>query len=116
VDWPGRGPTWLGVPALLVAIVGGLILNDILDRQAMSRHLLADGVTTRADTVELNVYPGKGSPFVGEVFVRYREPRRHPQLNVGSSIRPLCAGTPCSSRSSTDPRSYLSNGGRVFSK
>ncbi|NIK59232.1 hypothetical protein BJY22_004949 [Kribbella shirazensis] len=29
VDWPGRGPTWLGVPALLAAIVGVLILTDI---------------------------------------------------------------------------------------
>lgn len=75
VDWPGRGPTWLGVPALLVAIVGTLILSDTLDRHAVSRHLLTDGVTSVADSVKMNVYPGRGSPFVGEILIRFRDSR-----------------------------------------
>lgn len=72
VDWPGRGPTWLGVPALLVAIVGLFILTGIQSRQAASRHLLADGVPAVAEKVQLNVYPNRGTPVVGEVVVTFR--------------------------------------------
>jgi hypothetical protein len=57
---------------LLVAIVGGLILADILYRQSVSRHLLTDGVATTAETVQLNIYPNKGTPIVGEVVITFR--------------------------------------------
>ncbi|WP_112239266.1 hypothetical protein [Kribbella monticola] len=72
VDWPGRGPTWLGVPALVVAFVGLGVLIDIHTRQMTSRDLLANGVPTAADQVELDVYPNRGSPIVGDVLVTLR--------------------------------------------
>jgi len=35
VDWPGRGPTWLGVQAIVIAGGGALILLDVLERQLL---------------------------------------------------------------------------------
>src|SRR6266545_513806 len=64
IDWPGRGPTWLGVPALIVAVCGALILLDVLQRQSLSRDLLEDGYFAIADTVWVDVAPGRGSPTV----------------------------------------------------
>ncbi len=72
IDWPGRGPTWLGVPALIVAVCGALILLDVLQRQSLSRDLLEDGYFAIADTVWVDVAPGRGSPTVAGVHVSFR--------------------------------------------
>ncbi len=55
VDWPGRGPTWLGVPALVVAVIGGLMLAEISHRQGLSQDLLANGTETVASSVQADV-------------------------------------------------------------
>lgn len=67
VDWPGRGPTWIGVPGLVAVLIGVLVLVELGNRQSLSRELLADGVGTVADSVQVEVFPGKGSPLIGEV-------------------------------------------------
>lgn len=67
VDWPGRGPTWLGVPALVVAVSGGLMLGEVTHRQDFSRELLVAGTETVADSVQ--VYIGR---VLGEVLVTFR--------------------------------------------
>jgi hypothetical protein len=72
VDYPGRGPTWLGVPALVVAVIGALILLEVLTRQDLSRDLLKSGIETTADSVQLVVSPGKGSPLVDDITVKFR--------------------------------------------
>jgi hypothetical protein len=71
VTWPGRGPTWLGVPALVAALVGVLILIEVLTRQGLSRDLLKSGIETTADSVQLVVYPGKGDPLVEDITVKF---------------------------------------------
>lgn len=58
MDWPGRGPTWLGVPALVVAVVGGLGLAEISHRQGFSRDLLTNGTETVASSVQVDVRRG----------------------------------------------------------
>lgn len=58
VDWPGRGPTWLGVPALVVAAIGGLMLVEISHRQDFSWDLLANGTETAATSVQVDVRRG----------------------------------------------------------
>lgn len=55
VDWPGRGPTWLGVPALVVAAIGGLMLAEISQRQGLSQDLLTNGTETVASSVRVDV-------------------------------------------------------------
>ncbi|QNE21901.1 hypothetical protein F1D05_33290 [Kribbella qitaiheensis] len=72
VDYPGRGPTWLGVPALVAVLVGALILIEVLTRQGLSRDLLRSGIETTADSVQLVVYPGKGDPLVEDISVKFR--------------------------------------------
>ncbi|TDD46340.1 hypothetical protein E1263_36815 [Kribbella antibiotica] len=71
VDWPGRGATWLGVPALVLALIGTGILIDALDRRDLGRELLNAGGETVATSVQLDVYPGKGDPGIGEVRVEF---------------------------------------------
>ena len=67
VNWPGRGPTWLGVPALVVAVAGGLMLGEVTHRQEFSRELLTAGVETVAESVQVDV-----GRFVGSVSVEFR--------------------------------------------
>lgn len=55
MDWPGRGPTWLGVPALVVAVIGGLMLAEISHRQGLSQDLLANGTETVASSVQVDI-------------------------------------------------------------
>lgn len=69
VDWPGRGPTWLGVSGLVAVVVGLLMLLEFGNRVGLSRELLADGVEVVASDVQVEVDPGKGSPLIGEVRV-----------------------------------------------
>ncbi|WP_405063581.1 hypothetical protein OG474_18545 [Kribbella sp. NBC_01505] len=71
VDWPGRGPTWLGVPALVLALIGTGILIGALDRRDLGRELLDAGTATMATSVQLDIYPGKGDPGIGEVRVEF---------------------------------------------
>jgi hypothetical protein len=71
VDWPGRGPTWLGVPALVLALVGVLGLAEFTSREGLGRELLDSGARTTATTVRVDVVPGKGSPFIEEVQVDF---------------------------------------------
>lgn len=68
VDWPGRGPTWLGVPALIVAVIGGLMLAEISHRQGLTQDLLANGTETVASSVQ--VYVGRGGLSNPEVVFR----------------------------------------------
>jgi hypothetical protein len=72
IDWPGRGPTWLGVPALIVAVCGALILLEVLQRQSLSRDLLEAGNWAIADTVRVDIAPGRGAPTVAGVHVSFR--------------------------------------------
>ncbi|GAA1543426.1 DUF3592 domain-containing protein [Kribbella lupini] len=58
VDWPGRGPTWLGVPALVVALVGVLMLAEVSHREGFTKDLLANGTETVASSVQVSV--GRG--------------------------------------------------------
>jgi hypothetical protein len=67
VDWPGRGPTWLGVPALAVALFGGLGLVEVTHRQDFSRELLTTGTETVADSVQVDI-----GRVLGEVRVTLR--------------------------------------------
>ncbi|MEU4396512.1 DUF3592 domain-containing protein [Kribbella sp. NPDC023855] len=67
VSWPGRGPTWLGVPALVIAVVGGLTLGEVTHRQEFSRELLTSGGEVLAESVEVNV-----GRLVGPVTVEFR--------------------------------------------
>lgn len=55
VNWPGRGPTWLGVPALVVALAGGLMLGEVTHRQAFSDELVTTGAETVAESVQVDV-------------------------------------------------------------
>jgi hypothetical protein len=66
VDWPGRGPTWLGVPALVIAVVGVLMVTGISDRQRLSEDLRANGTETVASSVQ--VYVGRGMSHPEVVF------------------------------------------------
>jgi Protein of unknown function (DUF3592) len=65
VSWPGRGPTWLGVPALVVAVAGGLMLGEVTHRQEFSQELLTTGGETVAESVEVEVGRLLGSVTVG---------------------------------------------------
>ncbi|MEV0804703.1 DUF3592 domain-containing protein [Kribbella sp. NPDC050281] len=65
VNWPGRGPTWLGVPALVVAVAGGLMLGEVTHRQEFSRELLTTGVEIVAGSVQVDVGRLLGSVSVG---------------------------------------------------
>jgi hypothetical protein len=69
VNWPGRGPTWLGVPALVVAVAGGLMLAEVSGRQGLSRDLLANGTETVASSVQ--VYVG-GRGILSDLEVVFR--------------------------------------------
>ncbi|MEV6281154.1 hypothetical protein [Kribbella sp. NPDC051770] len=68
VDWPGRGPTWLGVPALVVALVGVLMLADVSYRQNLGHELLDGGGEAVASSVQ--VFSGRGG--LGDVEVAFR--------------------------------------------
>ncbi|GAA1113660.1 hypothetical protein GCM10009630_08700 [Kribbella jejuensis] len=74
VDWPGRGPTWLGVPALVLALVGVLGLAEFSSRERLGRELLNSGVRTTATSVQVDVVPGKSSPFIDDVQVEFLTP------------------------------------------
>lgn len=71
VDWPGRGPTWLGVPALVLALVGVLGLAEFTSREGLGQELLDSGARATATSVKVDVVPGKGSPFIEEVQVDF---------------------------------------------
>jgi hypothetical protein len=75
VDWAGRGPTWLGIPALIVAVAGGLMLAEFNDRQDFSRDLLTSGVEAVASSVQVDV-TGKGTIGEPEVVFRARDGRQ----------------------------------------
>jgi hypothetical protein len=55
VVWPDRGPTWLAVPALIVAVCGAIILLGFLPRQNLSRELLESGAFAIAETTQVDV-------------------------------------------------------------
>ena len=76
VNWPGRGPTWIAVPALVAMLFGGLTLLELDSRVSLSHELLAGGAESAASSVEVVVYPGKGSPLIGEVRVVFAAPGR----------------------------------------
>ncbi|WP_432885867.1 hypothetical protein ACQPYH_02350 [Kribbella sp. CA-245084] len=76
INWPGRGPTWIGVPALVAMLFGGLMLLELDSRVSLSRELLAGGAESVASSVEVEVDPGKGSPLIGEVRVVFAAPER----------------------------------------
>jgi hypothetical protein len=71
VNWPGRGPTWLGVPGLVLALVGVLGLAEVSSRQDLGRELLDSGARATVRSVQVDVAAGKGSPFVAEVQVDF---------------------------------------------
>ncbi|MGZ0149406.1 hypothetical protein ACXJJ3_20245 [Kribbella sp. WER1] len=77
VDWPGRGPTWLGVPALVVAVVGGLGFAEISERQDLSRELLSSGNATVARGVQVDVV-GTRDPYLENVHVEFVAPGGRP--------------------------------------
>jgi hypothetical protein len=68
---PGRGPTWIGVPALVLVLLGVLVLVDVTSRQRLSRELLDSGIETVADSVQVEVTGGAGRPAISEVRVDF---------------------------------------------
>ena len=56
---PGRGPTWLAVPALIVAVCGAIILLGFLPRQHLSRELLESGTFAIAETTRVDAARGE---------------------------------------------------------
>ena len=72
IDWQGRGPTWFGVTALIVAVCGALILLEVLQRQHLSRDMLEAGTFAIADTVRVDRAPGRGTSTVAGVHVSFR--------------------------------------------
>jgi hypothetical protein len=85
VDWPGRGPTWLGVPALVVAVIGGLMLAEVTHRQNYSRDLLTNGVETVASSVQIYVN-GKGTITEPEVVFRTQDGREVTTTLVNAEV------------------------------
>ena len=61
----------MGVPALVVVLVGVLGLGEFTSRESLGRELLESGVRTTATSVQVDVVPGKGSPFIDEVQVDF---------------------------------------------
>jgi len=68
---PGRGPTWIGVPALVLVLLGVLVLVDVTSRQRLSRELLDSGIETVADSVQVDVDGRAGRPAITEVRVDF---------------------------------------------
>ncbi|TDD27660.1 hypothetical protein E1218_09740 [Kribbella turkmenica] len=62
-------PTWIGVPALVLVLLGVLVLADAQSRQDLSRELLDTGIETVADAVQVEVTGGAGRPAINEVRV-----------------------------------------------
>lgn len=71
VESPGRGPTWIGVPALVLVLLSVLVLVDVMSRQQLSRELLDSGIETVADQVQVEVTGGAGRPAISEVRVDF---------------------------------------------
>ena len=71
VEAPGRGATWIGVPALVLVLLGVLMLFDVTSRQRLSRELLDSGIETVADSVQVEVTGGAGRPAISEVQVDF---------------------------------------------
>jgi hypothetical protein len=61
VDWPGRGGTWLGVPAVVALLVGLAFFTVSQSRQHLSRELLSDGAVTVATSVQVEVVGRRGA-------------------------------------------------------
>jgi hypothetical protein len=57
----------LGVPALVVALVGGLMLGEVTHRQDFSDELLKTGTETVADSVQVDI-----GRVLGEVLITFR--------------------------------------------
>jgi hypothetical protein len=72
VGWPGRGPIWLVVAGLIVAVCGAIVLLEVLPRQSLSRELLAAGHFAIADTTQVDVAPGRGNPTVAGVHASFQ--------------------------------------------
>ncbi|MFG1818504.1 hypothetical protein ACGFIF_32395 [Kribbella sp. NPDC049174] len=71
VESPGRGPTWIGMPAVVLVLLGVLVLVDVTSRQQLSRELLDSGIETVADSVQVEVTGGAGRPAISEVRVDF---------------------------------------------
>lgn len=61
VDWPGRGGTWLGVPALIAAVIGLSLFSTSQGRQDLSRELLDGGGVAIATSVQAEVVGTRGA-------------------------------------------------------
>jgi hypothetical protein len=64
----------LGVPALVVAAIGGLMLAEVTHRQSYSRDLLTNGVETVASSVQISVGE-RGTIAEPEVVFRTQDGR-----------------------------------------
>ena len=71
VESPGRGPTWIAVPAVVLVLLGVLVLVDVMSRQQLSRELLDSGIETVADQVLVEVTGGAGRPAISEVRIDF---------------------------------------------
>ena len=49
------GRAWIGVPALVLVLLGVLVLVDVMSRQQLSHELLDSGIETVADQVQVEV-------------------------------------------------------------
>ncbi|GAB2665454.1 hypothetical protein [Kribbella swartbergensis] len=67
----GLWPTWIGLPAVVLIVLGVLVLVDVTSRQRLSRELLDSGIETVADSVQVEVTGGAGRPAIQEVRVDF---------------------------------------------
>jgi hypothetical protein len=67
----GVWPTWIGLPAVALVVLGVLVLVDVTSRQRLSRELLDSGIETVADSVQVEVTGGAGRPAIKEVRVDF---------------------------------------------
>ncbi len=70
VDWPGRGGTWLGVPALVALLIGLAIFLDASHQQRLSRELLREGGKAISTSVQVEVFGGRAN-YVESIRVEF---------------------------------------------
>ncbi|MFI5732617.1 hypothetical protein ACIA49_21035 [Kribbella sp. NPDC051587] len=103
VDWPGRGGTWLGVPAVVAVLIGLALFTTSHDRQQLSRELLRGGGAAVASSVQVEVVGRRGA-LIERLQVGYTTgDGRQLQVNVSDydsdsqdmaeGVHPPAAGT-----------------------
>lgn len=85
VDWPGRGGTWLGVPALVALVIGLAIFLDASHRQHLSRELLHEGGKALCTSVQVEVFGGRAN-YIESIRVEFPLSNGRPVQTVLASF------------------------------